>query len=99
MALSAVRVLCRHGIADKASSWIKRVTLRGGVRREFYGFINIDQLRSKPMAVLPVGRERVQTAVRDREGAYLVLANLPLDSIAKVQQYFDHVIHGEPSKG
>jgi hypothetical protein len=76
---------------------MKRVALGRGVRGKFEGFVDIDELRPKPMAVLPISRDGVQAAVASGKSAPLVVANLSLNSIAKVEQYLNNVIHGEPS--
>ena len=50
------------------------------------------------MAILPIGRNGAESPVGHGKDTSLVFTNLPLNSIAKVEQYFDNIIHGEPSK-
>jgi hypothetical protein len=72
--------------------------LSGGIRREFDGFVDVDELRPKPMAVLPIGCNGIEARVRHGKNASFVIANLPLNSIAKVEKYFDNVIHWGPPR-
>lgn len=79
-------------------SGIKRVALSGGIGGKFDGFVDIDELRPKPMAVFSIGRNGVEAGVGHGENAGFVLSNLALNSIPKVEQNFDDVIHGGPSR-